>query len=41
MNFVDMPELEWQHGYSMFWILSVTMVTGILTIFYHFDLFNQ
>ena len=31
MNFEVMPELEWQHSYAMFWVVSA-IITVTLTI---------
>ena len=27
MNFANMPELEWEHGYTVFWVLVVVFTT--------------
>lgn len=33
MNFKYMPELEWEHGYSLFWILLFLTTSGLLVFF--------
>ncbi len=30
MNFANLPELHWQHGYLYFWIASVVIVIGLV-----------
>jgi magnesium transporter len=30
MNFDDLPELHWQHGYKGFWALAIVLVGGLL-----------
>ncbi len=34
MNFKYMPELEWQHGYLIFWIITLISGGGMLFFFY-------
>lgn len=33
MNFEHMPELGWKHGYRVFWLIMVIMMTCMLVIF--------
>ena len=36
MNFVGMPELEWEYGYLMFWVLMVVLTALVaLVMKYH------
>lgn len=35
MNFQRLPELHWQHGYEMFWVLCVLSTGGMLWYFRH------
>ena len=30
MNFINMPELEWPHGYLFIWILFIAMSSGLM-----------
>ena len=30
MNFRKLPELEWEYGYGAFWLVVLTIVTGIV-----------
>jgi magnesium/cobalt transport protein CorA len=30
MNFEDMPEVEWAHGYKAFWVVSALMTMGLV-----------
>lgn len=32
MNFEDMPEVEWAHGYKAFWIVSTLMTMGLVVV---------
>ena len=40
MNFIDMPELELEHGYLYVWILFIALASGLLTYFYKHDWFK-
>ncbi|MEZ6017966.1 MAG: magnesium/cobalt transporter CorA [Planctomycetota bacterium] len=33
MNFDDMPELHWRHGYALFWFLCGAVAVGLLVAF--------
>jgi magnesium transporter len=35
MNFSDMPELKWHWGYPFFWLVIISVVTGMLIWFRH------
>lgn len=32
MNFEILPELHWQHGYALFWVLVAIIVVGLLSL---------
>jgi len=39
MNFEGMPELKWEHGYLMFWLLVIVAVGTVLGLFRIFKVF--